>query len=211
MSLDLTTGPSVGISASDLVDKADATGTIRIEAVGERWGFTFDYLFLALSDSRAINLPPPLNGAFNLRTDFDLTIVEGAGIYRVAGASAHFDALFGLRSIGTETTVLATPQSGGVTQRVDGDTDVTDIFVGARYRHEFNQRWDLLFRGDYGFGDSDGTLNLLGGVGYRFNDLFGLNLGYRHMSIKFKDTVSTEPADTDITLSGPYLGFLFRF
>ena len=40
---------------------------------------------------------------------------------------------------------------------------------------------------------------------------FGLQLGYRHAVIEFEDTVNGVPESTEISLSGPYLGFVFRF
>jgi hypothetical protein len=40
---------------------------------------------------------------------------------------------------------------------------------------------------------------------------FALNLGYRHLAIEFEDSSSGEVETTDIEMSGPLLGFLFRF
>ncbi len=69
----------------------------------------------------------------------------------------------------------------------------------------------LTLRGDLSFGDSEGTINLLASVAYRFNKTFALNLGYRHVEIEFEDNASGVSETTDIEMSGPLLGFLFRF
>ena len=53
--------------------------------------------------------------------------------------------------------------------------------------------------------------DLLASVGYRFNKTFALILGYRHLDIEFEENISGEVETTDITLSGPMLGFLYRF
>jgi len=46
ITLDQSSGPGGSISASDLLDKSDAVGMIRVEAARNRWGFTLDYVFL---------------------------------------------------------------------------------------------------------------------------------------------------------------------
>ena len=47
------------VSGSDLLDKIDAAGMIRVEAARGRWGVTLDYIFLALSDEATASLPTP--------------------------------------------------------------------------------------------------------------------------------------------------------
>jgi hypothetical protein len=210
ITLDQSSGVSGGISASDLLDKTDSAGMIRIEAARNRWGFTADYLWVGLSESVTIPLPPPFLG-FGLNAELDVSIFELGGFFRPSGSDSGIDYLFGLRNINVDKTLIAIPPLGGPAQRFDGDSDFTDVFGGARYLHRINDNWDLNLRGDYSFGDSEGTWNLLAGIGYRFNKTFALNLGYRHLAIEFEDNVSGGVETTDIELSGPLLGFLFRF
>ena len=198
------------LSGSDLLDKTDAAGMIRIEAAKDRWGATLDYIFLAVSDEAAITLPPPPGASANVRADVDFDVWELGGFYRPSGTDSGVDYLAGFRNISVDKTLLVTP-SIGPTQRFDGDSDFTDFFLGARYLSRFAQNWDFTLRGDYGFGDSEGTLNLLTSVGYRFNQLFALQLGYRYITMEFEDTVDGDREETEIDLSGPYLGFVFRF
>ena len=94
---------------------------------------------------------------------------------------------------------------------VETDEDVTDVFIGARYLHQFSDRWGASIRGDYSFGDSEGTLNLLASVGFRVAGPFALQLGYRYASIEFEEDLEQATVTTEITLDGPYLGFVFRF
>ena len=49
VTLDQSSGVSRSISASDLLDKTDTAGMIRMESARNRWGFTVDYIFLGLS------------------------------------------------------------------------------------------------------------------------------------------------------------------
>ncbi len=210
VTLDQSSGPGGSISASDLLDKTDFAGMIRVEAARDRWGFSVDYIFLGLSESAVLTLPqsPP---NFNVLVDLDISIVELGGFFRPSGTDSGVDYLFGVRNINVDKTLLVTPNGGGVTQRFDSDSQFTDVFAGARFLHRFDENWDFALRGDLGFGDSEGTVNLLTSVGYRFNATFALNLGYRHLAIEFEDDVDGVNETTDIELSGPFLGFLFRF
>jgi hypothetical protein len=75
--------------------------------------------------------------------------------------------------------------------------------VGARYLHRFNEYWDLTLRADFGFGDSEGTTNLLGSVGYRFPGPFALQLGYRYFDLESKENVNGATEIIDLEFSGP--------
>jgi hypothetical protein len=156
-------------------------------------------------------LPPPPTINISVIAELDTTIVELGGFYRSSGDDHGVDYLFGFRNLNVDQTLLLTPDGGGPTQRFDSDETFTDVFAGVRYLHRFNEKWDLALRGDYSFGDTEGTLNLLASVGFRFNSTFALNLGYRHLAIEFEDSSSGVSETTDIEMSGPLLGFLFRF
>lgn len=201
-----------GISGSELLDKSDAAGMIRVEAARNKWGFTLDYIFLAVSDDSVATIPPPpIPIDLNVRADVDIGVLELGGFYRPSGDETGMNYLFGFRTISVDKTLLATPVIGGPTERFDGDSDFTDVFIGTRFLHRFNQNWDLTMRVDLGFGDSEGTLNFLSSVGYRFPGPFALQLGYRYVDMKFKDDVNGAVETTDLELSGAFLGFVFRF
>ena len=211
ISLDQSSGGGGGISGSDLLSKTDAVGMIRIEAAQNRWGLTFDYIFLGLADSRAFNLPSFPGGGTGVNANLDLTVIEFAGLYRPSGRDEGLQYLAGLRSIDAEKLLLVTPPLGAPTQRFESSERVTDFMLGLRYQHRFTNRWDANLRGDFSFGDSEGTLNLLAGIGFRFNDLFAMNLGYRHVNLEYESVEGGVTESTEIELSGPTLGFLFRF
>lgn len=205
-----TGGGGGGISASDLLSKTESAGMIRFEAARKRWGLTVDYIWLSLADQTSLQAQPPLNIGIDIDGELDLTVIEFGGFYRPTGKIEGVNYLLGVRQIGTDKHIVATPNNGQP-QVFDSDSDVTDIFLGGRYIHRFNDRWDFNIRGDYSFGDSEGTLNLLASVGMRVAGPFGLQLGYRHAVIEFEEDVDGVQNTTEISLSGPYLGFVFRF
>ena len=210
MTLDRTAGVGGSISAADLLDKSDAAGMIRIEAARGQWGVSLDYVFQSVSES--VFLPsPPLPVSLDIAVDLDTSFVELGGFYRPSGNDSGVNYLFGIRNINVDQTLLVTPGGGGPTERFDSNSSFSDVYLGARYLHSFNEKWDVTLRGDLSFGDSEGTINLIASVGYRFNNTFALNLGYRHLQIEFEDDDSGVSETTDIEMSGPLLGFVFRF
>jgi len=61
---------------------------------------------------------------------------------------------------------------------------------------------------------TEDTYNGLASVNYTFSasELFTMTLGYRHMSIKMEGmTQRGNFTEADITLTGPILGFVFKF
>ncbi len=202
-------GGGGGVSGADLLDKTDAVGMIRVEVAKRRWGVTADYIFLSLSDTQTLEFPGPLPN-INARTELDLTVFEIGGFYRPSGEDRGVNLLFGYRNISADTTLLVTPE-GSPTQRSDDSSDLNDIFLGARYLYRLNENWDVSLRGDYSFGDSEGVLNLLASIGYRVTGPFALQGGYRHAELEYEQDSAGETVATEIELTGPFLGFVFRF
>ena len=192
----------------EVLSKIDFAVMLRVEAAGKRWGAIFDYIYVSLADQTSISRPPVIN--INIESDLDLDVLELGGFYRQSRESSSVDYLFGLRNINADIGIVSTrqdlpPATVGVSAQV------TDVFFGARYRRSLGNHWDMALRGDYGFGDSDGTLNLLASISLRFNETIGLNFGYRHATIEFEQDVDGSQEETDISLSGPYVGLSFRF
>ncbi len=194
--------------SSEVLSKIDFAVMLRVEAAGDRWGAMLDYIYVSLADQTSISRPPVID--INIESDLDLDVLELGGFYRQSRESSNVDYLFGLRNINADIGIISSPQNLPATT-VGVSAQVTDVFFGARYLRSLGKHWDLALRGDYGFGDSDGTLNLLASIGLRFNETIGLSFGYRHATIEFEDDVDGSQEKTDISLSGPYVGLLFRF
>ena len=203
-------GGGGGISASDILEKTEFVFMFRFEAALRRWGLTLDYITLQLADQTSLSARPPFDVSIGIDGDLDLYVTELAAFYRPTCEPSGVNYLLGVRQISTSKTLLVTP-SFAETQRIETDSDVTDVFLGARYVQRFGERWDASIRGDYSFGDSEGTLNLLASVGFRVAGPFAMQLGYRYASIEFEEQVELATITTEITLDGPYLGFVFRW
>ena len=192
----------------EVISKIDFVAMLRVEAARGRWGAMLDYIYVSLADQTTLSPLPVIS--IDVDGDFDLEVVELGGFYRLRDDANSFDLIFGLRRIDVDLGIvlsrpLRPPQSLQVAAQIH------DAFVGARYRLAFSQRWDISVRGDYGFGDSDGTLNVIAGLGLRFNDTFGLKFGYRYATIEFGQSIGDSPQETDISMSGPFIGLVLGF
>ena len=209
-SITLNQQPDDGSGTGEsILDKIDAAGLIRIEAASGNWGGMLDYIFVSFSDEETV--PVGDLGSVNFRTDLTVSVLELAGFYRLSGQEDGVHLLFGYRGIDIETAVLATPPNSP-TERVDTDATLNDIFLGGRYLYRFNERWDFSIRADYSFGDTDGVVNALTSLGFRFTENFAINLGYRYSDLQYEATSDDgDTLDTEVEFSGPLIGFLFRF
>lgn len=208
---DLEARGSGTIAFSDIVDKLDGAGLIRVEYTRNKIGFTFDYIGMSLSDNRRIMAPGPILPVdINIRADVDLTVFESGVFYRPSATDSGIDVIGGVRYTNNDSSLVVTP-ANSAPQRFDTGESFTDVYLGARYLHRFNDSWDLSLRGDYGFGGSDGALNLAVGVGWRSRGTFGMALVYRRLAFEFDDRVEGESVTNDFDFSGPALGLMFRF
>lgn len=207
---DLASRGSGSVAFSDLIDKVDGAGLIRIEYARNKIGFTFDYVGMSLSDRRRISTPGPVPVDIAIRAAVDATIFEAGAFYRPSATDNGIDVIAGIRETDVDSNLIVTPAMTQP-QRFDASDSFTDLYLGARYLHRFNSTWDLSIRGDYGFGGSDGALNFIAGVGWRSQGAFGLSLVYRYLDFDFDQRVEGEPATSKYSFSGPAVGLMFRF
>ena len=201
-------GGGNGSSSAEVLSKIDFAAMLRAEVVRGHWGAMLDYIYVSLADQTTFSPLPAIR--IDIDGDLDLDVLELGAFYRVSDEARGLDLMLGARRIDVDLGLVLTrqdfqPRPLGVSAEVD------DLFVGARYRHPFGERWDISLRGDYGFGDSEGTVNLIAGVGVQFNDTFGMKFGYRHADLELEVDVEGTPETMEILLSGPYIGLLVRF
>ena len=201
-------GGGGGSSGAEVLSKIDFAAMFRVEAARGRWGAILDYIYLSLADQTTFSPLPAIR--IDIDGDLDLDVLELGAFYRLSDEARGVDLMLGVRRIDVDLGLVLTRQNLP-SRPLDVSAQVEDIFLGARYRYPFAERWDISLRGDYGFGDSDGTVNLIAGIGVQFNDTFGVKFGYRHADLELEVEVEGAPETMEILLSGPYVGLLFRF
>lgn len=208
------------VSFDDLLDKVDTALMGHAEVRGERWGAFVDLIYIDLSDGQVIPVGPgnPIGGDVIVDNSLKLQIYELGGLYRFTkqgAAASNFDFIFGARQIEMDLDINVTlPGPGGGQPSLGTDNSETDIFAGFRFIGKFNDRWGYKARADYGAGGTEGALNFLATIGYTFGQsgLFTLDVGYRYFTVELeKSLADNATANTDITMSGPVVGFIFKF
>jgi hypothetical protein len=221
MDLSINGNQLIGGDASfkDLLDKTDSVFMGHFEGRNGNWGLYADTIYLDLGDSKTMSVGPggPILDDFMADAGLNMKLYDFGGLYRVGDPDADvtFDLLAGVRYVDVDIDVtLSFPLPGMEPVDIRKSPSETDLMLGGRLIGKFAERWHWGLRGDFSFGGTDGTYNLLAAVGYTFGQsgLFSLDLGYRYMSIDIGGTTRRNlPSEADIVMSGPVLGFVFQF
>jgi len=213
--------PIIGadVPFSDIVDKLDGAFMGHIEASADRFGAFFDTIYIKLADDAVIPIGPggPILGDLLVDTDLTLKLYELGGLYRMGrpdpGSSA-FDILLGVRRVDMNQNLdIVLPGPGATPINRNLDVSETDVFAGVRVVGRFSEKWSYRVRADYAGGGTEGTFNTLAAIGYTFGKtgLFSIEAGYRYLSIDLKNDSNGTVAETNLTQSGPLVGFVFSF
>lgn len=200
------TGPLDGglsneMNFDDVLDRFDGAFQIHIEGQNDSWGMFTDFTYLGLADDRE-------RPRFRTESDLDARLFEIAAVWNPeSGKYDGLDLFAGLRYIDVDLTVRVEPndpQLDGTT--LDGSDSYTDLMIGARYTWPLSDRWHFTLRGDASFGDTEGTWN--SSAVARLRTMHGSWLfGYRYLSVELEASTTR----TDITMSGPMIGYGFIF
>jgi hypothetical protein len=191
------------IEFKDAVSDLEGIFTLHYEGAKGHWGVIVDYSFLNLGPSA--ELP---TGA-ELDVDFENTIAEVAGLYRV-GADSPWQVLAGLRQYEVDVEVKGLPAPLPVSE-VTITEDINDFFVGGRYIRDMSERWTFIGRADIGTGDSDVVWNLIVSADYQFNDLLSAFVGWRWLDYDVDEGSGADTFKYDMNHSGPLLALTFNW
>ena len=200
-------GIPLNLNAGDLLDVFEIGGLIRGEVRHKSgWGVSADYIFADLGTGFDILIG-------DADADISAGIFELAVNRRIKSGADAIDVYAGVRrweadvDVDIETFLF----SGNITV---GDS-WTDPLVGVRYLHPISPRWRLIAQGDVGgFGaGSEFSWNTAFGVSYATSDHMQFQIVYRTLSVDRESPGigGGSPVDVAITISGPLIGFAFRF
>lgn len=216
---DVTIGQQTGnvdVGADALLDNTESAVMLQMEARFGRFGFFVQPNYFKLEESQSI-----------LLTDVDLTLkfwmIEFGGFFRLGEwgmvrkhPATYVDLLIGGRYWGIEretevsSTLFFTENEENV--------HLTEPFVGLRLATYLTEHIIFGARGDVGgFGvkgddvKSNFTWQAITFLGYEFNDLFGIEAGYRWLSVDMENEELPFDNEIDLDFEGAFAGISFRF
>jgi len=185
----------------DIIDKIDGAFMGRLEAQGDHFGAFFDVIFLSLADDNDHRLS-------HTESDLDAWLIDAAGVWSPGDDRSRGLGLFaGLRYVDIDLAVQVDPINPLFdTAKIGTNKGYSDVLVGARYTWAFSERWGLTLRGDGSFGDTEGSWSASAIAQYRTSN-GGWLFGYRYLSVE----IGSGNGNTELTLSGPAIGYGFSF
>lgn len=203
LSGETTTGTSIDISFSEMLDNLDFGLMGAVEARRGKLSVFVDGLYLNLGNDQSTTAGPgiPVSGDVDVKG----TVFTGSvGYDLIETQDARFSILGGMRSLSLENTVNIAVAGGS--QRVSSKINNWDAVIGFRGTRHFTDRWGISYYADIGTGDSDLTTQVSLAANYRINN-WNLVLGYRYLDWNLENS----EAISDLTFDGPFVGARFDF
>jgi hypothetical protein len=212
-------GPSIDVSAGDVLDALKMTFMGQAEVRKGQWGAWTDIVYADLGGSQSGSRDftvggRPVGTTANLSLDVKSTVWTLAGIYNLSSTPENTtDLLFGGRMLNLRETLnwsLASsipelPTRSGEA-RVDGTN--WDAIVGLKGRYYFGaeRKWFLPYYADVGGGQSKLTWQVNAGVGYTF-DWGSVFATWRYLDYDFKSGDALQ----SMSMNGALIGVAFQF
>jgi hypothetical protein len=198
-----TTGGSIDVSFSDILDTLDFGVMGAVEARRGRLSLFGDALYLNLSDNQNAAVGPGIPA--NADADVRGTVFSGSVGYDVLDTGdTRLAVLGGVRGMDLTTSANLSIPAGS--QRVSGGIKNWDAIVGVRGSAKIAERWGLSYYADIGAGESDLTAQVSVAMTYSF-DRWDLAFGYRYLTWD----IGNSQVLSDLTFQGPFVGARFAF
>jgi hypothetical protein len=197
----------VDLSFDEIFKKLDVGVLIAAEARQGDMVYQLDQTYLALSDDEK---------AGGVRVDADIAMYLGTlkmGHYVADGPEAPM-VFVGARYWHLDMDVEA--KAGGATiARSKGDQDWWDALVGVEKRWILDDRWSVVGKGlvgGFGLGDASDTMWDATVLATRQSDAGNtFAVGWRHLVVDKDRGSGAKKFELDANISGPIIGWAFRF
>lgn len=207
-----TTGSSVEVSFSDIVDNLEGAFLGAFEARKGRWSILTDAVYLDVAKTSDVPLGPGPILTGDVSLDLTTKVFHLAGGYNLlTEGQSRLDFIAGARNLDLDTALVATVDGPGPLEPppivASASDNAVDFIVGLKGNVALSERWFLPYYVDVGGGDSDSTWQATVGVGFRASGWVDLALVYRHLEWSF----DSNPLVDSLEFSGPTFGAIFRF
>ena len=179
LSGETTTGGSIDISFSDILDNLDFALMGAVEARRGRFSIFADALYLDLSDDEGAAVGPgiPASADADVRGNSIFPALLAMILLTTPARGSLFWVGFGAW---ISTPVLTFPLLLDHSASLGGST-TGDAIIGLRGTTQIADRWGFSYYTDIGAGESDLTAQLSAAVNYRINN-WDLVFGYRYLT-----------------------------
>ena len=185
------------VGFDDILDEADAGGSILGRLQFDRWLVYGQVDYLDLSFDREISVP---NTTLETEFETESTISTLAGGYDFGEGNSGVAVLVGVREfdLDNDLTVGA--------QRLSDDRNITDTIVMAIPRAPLWEHWQFSVPIAYGEGDSESTWEVWPQVRYEFSGNWDAGVGYRYLEYDIEGDAENkfDAAFQGVTLSLSY-------
>ncbi|WP_051420087.1 hypothetical protein [Rhizobium sp. IBUN] len=205
---------TVDVPFCDIFDDLRFGGMVVGEAHNGTWGVFTDLIYLKIEADRSLTgaiggIPLNLSGTLET-TSVTATLM---GEYRaVAIPTASLDLMAGVRVWSVDNQLSLGLTAGGAPLAAFSGTERqswVDPMIGAKTRVDMTSSWFLTGWAMIGGFDVSSNLSwdLMGGVGYQWNNAVSIIAGYRALGVDY----SHNGFVFDVTQQGPVLGAIIRF
>lgn len=216
---------SVDLSFDDIIDHLDFTAMGRAEAWKDKWGLTFDGLYMNLGANGSFQGRRGIT-SFALDADARMGMADFGLAYRIVEQQfgdnneqkLTFEPYGGLRyaylrqKIDLNVTIAGV---GSIGTTLGGSEDWVEPFVGGRILWDLNDKMAINFRGDaggFGIGSASKlTWNLMAGIDYNLSENMSLQAGYRILDIDYSRGSGSNKFAFDAQTKGPIIGLTILF
>lgn len=196
--------------ANSILDSLVWGFMVHTQAQGENWGILNEITYADLETEKIKTLDIgdgslgyTVNGD-NQDWLIDFAVVWAPGDTKFVG----FEPYAGFRYLDAEFDVEIIPNNVNFpTYSTSLSEGFTDFLIGAKYTVPLNEKWSLNFRGDYSFGDTDGSWLLAANAIYATKS-GAWAFGYRYMGVELPVAGDTS---VDLSLYGFQAGYAFKF
>lgn len=195
----------ISVEFEDIFDNLESVFIVHFEGMHKSgWGFLIDTNYLDISGDQGF----PTGNSLNV--DFQATLAEFSGLYRIKQQKHVFDFIAGVRytKMEVDLNMAASPPLA-----LNATQDWIDPLIGARWVWQFADKWSLGVRGDIGgFGvGSDFAWQAAALVDWQPFEYVSFIAGYRALDMDYEDEDNPNLFKMDATFHGPVLGLNFRW
>jgi hypothetical protein len=204
----------VDLSFGDIFDNLRFGGMVVGEVTNGTWGVFADIIYVKTEADESVTRTVagiPLTLAASVETS-SLTATFMGEYRAVTQPTGTLDLMAGARIWSVDNDIEISLSAGGPPLAAfsgsDGSTWV-DPMIGVKGRYNLNPSWYLTgwgMIGGFGAG-SEITWDVLGGVGYQWNDWLSIVAGYRALGVDYEN----DGFVFDVVQQGPILGAAIRF